>query len=90
MKIINSYTKIVCKHRKDSWYKSLVVLTFDIKYQWTLSKDTYNQIKLIQASRRTQDFNQNESFWNFAFDCNGCNCNGKMYGRISPCRDWGW
>jgi len=58
-----------------------------IQHQHTLSKDTYNHCKLIQASRITQDFNQNESFSNFAFDCNGCNCNGKMCGKISPRRD---
>ena len=88
MKFINSYTKIVCKHRKDGWYKRYVVLRIDINHQWTISKGTYNQIKLIQASRITQDFNQNESFSSLAFDCNGCNCNGKMYWRISSCGDW--
>merc|ERR1712198_57835 len=33
-----------------------------IQHQHTLSKDTYNHCKLIQASRITQGFNQNESF----------------------------
>ena len=35
-------------------------------------------------------FLQNETFCNFSFDCNGCNCHGKMHWQICSCRDRGW
>ena len=50
-------------------------------------------LQSFQASsslKDNKDFYQNALFANFAFDCNGCNCNGKMCGKISPRRDGGW
>ena len=79
--------KNVYENSSNYWYKSWIVFTFDIKHQWTYNKETYQQIKLIQASKTTVEFHQYEVHFHFSFDCNGYNYHGKMYGKISSCWD---